>query len=455
MELSDTIFRAYDIRGIYGETLDEEVARLIGRAIGSAVTETGNRAVALARDGRLSGPALLDALAEGIQAGGCDVVDLGRVPTPVLYFAASTLDGVSSGVMVTGSHNPPDYNGFKIVIDGVTLHGDAIQALKRRIREEDFAAGQGQRREHDILPEYLQAVVSRSRGAGKLKVVVDCGNGVAGVIAPTLFRELGHEVVSLFEAVDGTFPNHHPDPGDPENLQDLIRSVKGEGADIGLAFDGDGDRLGVVLPDGRIIYPDVLLMALARDLLNRHPGARVIFDVKCTGALFDVIKAAGGVPEMARTGHSLIKARMKETGALLAGEMSGHIFMAEQWYGFDDALLAGARLLDILIDHDGDTVSFFDGFPDLCTTPEINVSVTEENKFRIIQYLQDEVDFGEGHRTTVDGIRMDYADGWGLCRASNTSPRLVMRYEATDEQALAGIRARFEAAIDEAIKAVG
>ena len=456
-ELSDSLFRAYDIRGIYEDTLTLEAARLIGRAIGSEVRRQGGDTLALARDGRLSGPALLDALAEGVQACGCAVVDLGMVPTPVLYFATWHYPGVNSGVMVTGSHNPPDYNGFKIVINGTTLSGDAIQALKQRIQNQDFSEADrpAGRETRDVLPAYLDALLARHRAPRPLKVVVDCGNGVSGVIAPRALREIGYDVVPLFDEVDGTFPNHHPDPGDPENLRDLMRVVAQERADLGLAFDGDGDRLGVVLPNGTVIYPDILLMALAEDMVARHPGAKVIFDVKCTGALFEVIRAAGGEPEMWRTGHSLIKARMKETGALLAGEMSGHIFFGENWYGFDDGLLAAVRLLDVLGRQDRDAQAFFERFPALCTTPEIPIEVTEENKFRIVEYLQNEVEWGEGARTVLDGIRMDYEDGWGLCRASNTSPKLVTRYEARDERALDAIRARFEAAIREAIDAVG
>lgn len=454
-DLPNDLFRAYDIRGIYEHTLTLENAALIGQAIGSEVREQGETSVALARDGRLSGPVLLDALAEGLRAAGCDVIDLGMVPTPVLYFATYHYPETNSGVMVTGSHNPPDYNGFKIVINGVTLSGDAIQDLKKRIEQRNFTTGAGERVTRDVLPAYLNALQRRHELARPLKVVVDCGNGVAGVVAPEALMLLGVDVVPLFVEVDGTFPNHHPDPGDPENLKDLIATVQRENADLGLAFDGDGDRVGVVLPNGEIVYPDILLMALAEDLVARRPGAKVIFDVKCTGALFDVIRNAGGEPEMWRTGHSLIKARMKETGALLAGEMSGHIFFAEDWYGFDDAVLAAARLLGILSRHDGDAVDYFSRFPVLCTTPEINITVTEENKFRIVDYLQNQVDFGDGERTVLDGIRMDYADGWGLCRASNTSPKLVTRYEASDENALERIRTRFETAIDKAIKAVG
>lgn len=446
-----SIFRAYDIRGIYNETLTDAWAYEIGRAIGSEVQAQGQTAIAIGRDGRLSGPALLLALSEGVQSTGCTVVNVGLVPTPVLYFATHHIEGLNSGVMLTGSHNPGNYNGFKIVIDGVTLSGERIQALHRRIVDQRFAEGQGEYREQDVLVDYQAAFLSAHSLAGPMKVVVDCGNGITGLQAPQVLEALGCEVVPLFTDVDGTFPNHHPDPGDLNNLQDLIASVKAEKADLGLAFDGDGDRVGVVTPAGEVVYPDILLMALAEDMVSRHPGAKVIFDVKCTGSLFDVIRDAGGEPEMWQTGHSLIKARMKETGALLAGEMSGHIFFAEDWYGFDDALVAAARILGIISRTEGGAEALFGRYPVLCTTPEININVTDENKFRIVEYLQTNAEFGEGERRVIDGIRMDYADGWGLCRASNTSPKLVLRYEAVNEDALARIRDLFEKNVKEAM----
>ena len=446
-----SIFRAYDIRGIYNETLTDAWAYEIGRAIGSEVQAQGQTAIAIGRDGRLSGPALLQALSEGVQSTGCAVVNVGLVPTPVLYFATHHIEGLNSGVMLTGSHNPGNYNGFKIVIDGVTLSGERIQALHRRIVDQRFAEGQGEYREQDVLVDYQAAFLSAHSLARPMKVVVDCGNGITGLQAPQVLEALGCEVVPLFTDVDGTFPNHHPDPGDLNNLQDLIASVKAEKADLGLAFDGDGDRVGVITPAGEVVYPDILLMALAEDMVSRHPGAKVIFDVKCTGALFDVIRQAGGEPEMWQTGHSLIKARMKQTGALLAGEMSGHIFFAEDWYGFDDALVAGARLLGIVSRFDGDADALFARYPSLCTTPEINIDVTDDNKFAIVKYLQEHASFGDGERCVIDGIRMDYTDGWGLCRASNTSPKLVLRYEAVNEEALARIRDLFEKNVKEAM----
>lgn len=450
-----SIFRAYDIRGIYGETLTDEWAYQIGRSIGSEVLAQGQKAIAVARDGRLSGPALVKALSDGIRATGCDVVDVGMVPTPVLYFATYHLDGLNSGVMLTGSHNPGNYNGFKIVIDGSTLSGDRIQSLYQRIVADDLvSAATGDYQEVGVLAAYQEAFLAAHSLARPMKVVVDCGNGITGLQAPQALAALGCEVVPLFTEVDGTFPNHHPDPGDLKNLEDLIARVKEEKADLGLAFDGDGDRVGVITPAGEVVYPDILLMALAEDMVARHPGAKVIFDVKCTGTLFEVIRQAGGEPEMWQTGHSLIKARMKETGALLAGEMSGHIFFAEDWYGFDDALVAAARILGIISRTDGDADALFERFPSLCTTPEINIDVTEENKFAIVDYLQNHADFGEGERRVIDGIRMDYADGWGLCRASNTSPKLVLRFEATNEESLNRIRERFENNVRKAMEAL-
>lgn len=449
--MDDTIFRAYDIRGIYQETLTESAARLIGQSIGTTVQATGQKRIAIARDGRDSGPALRDALSDGVRNSGCDVVDVGMVPTPALYFATHHYNDLNSGVMITGSHNPANYNGFKIVIDGVTLSGDAILALRDRIKSGDLAEGQGSYEEREILGSYEQVFVERHSLDRPLKIVVDCGNGVAGVQAPALLAAIGCDVVPLFAEIDGSFPNHHPDPGDPKNLQDLMAAVAGHSADLGLAFDGDGDRVGVVTPSGNIIYPDILLMALAEDMVSRNPGAKVIFDVKCTGALFDVINGFGGEPEMWKTGHSLIKARMKETGALLAGEMSGHIFFAENWFGFDDAAVASARLLSILSGYEGDADAFFARYPALCTTPEMTLSVTDETKFGVVEFLQKHGDFGKGDRCVIDGIRMDYSDGWGLCRASNTSPKLVMRFEARDATAMKRIQTVFESNIDKAI----
>ena len=445
--LPASIFRAYDIRGIVDDTLTEASVEQIGQAIGSEAAQRGESTVVVARDGRLSGERLQSALIRGLTAAGRNVINIGMVPTPVLYFATHILEGTTSGVMVTGSHNPPDYNGFKIVLGGETLSGEAITALYQRIVEGNLEHGQGGVREEDVREAYLQRVISDIDVKRPIKAVVDCGNGVAGEMGPQLIERLGVETIPLFAEIDGTFPNHHPDPGKPENLKDLIAKVKETQADIGLAFDGDGDRLGVITPDGKLIYPDHLLMAFADDMLTRNAGAKVIFDVKCTGNLIQVIEKAGGEPEMWRTGHSLIKARMKETGAQLAGEMSGHIFFKERWYGFDDGMYAAARLLEILAGQSNNADAYFASFPLDIGTPEINIGVTDDNKFALVEKLAREGDFGDGIKTTLDGIRVDYPDGWGLCRASNTTPMLVLRFEGKNTESLARIRARFDEAL--------
>lgn len=442
-----SIFRAYDIRGIVGKTLNTEIVYQIGLALGSEAAARGETTLVVARDGRISGPELTQALKDGITATGRDVIDIGQVPTPVLYFATHQLQGTTSGIMVTGSHNPPDYNGFKCVLAGETLYGEAITSLYQRIQENNIQHGQGFEKPRDISQAYLQAVLERVQLKRPLKVVVDTGNGVAGELAPLLLQQLGCEVTALFTEIDGTFPNHHPDPGKPENLQDLIAKVQETGADLGLGFDGDGDRVGVITPSGQLIYPDQLMMTFAEDLLERNPGARVIYDVKCTGKLGEVITAAGGQPEMYRTGHSLIKARMKATGALLAGEMSGHIFFKENWFGFDDGLFAAARLLEILAAQDQDADRFFARHPQNLSTPEINITVTDENKFALVERLAKEGEFGDGQKTTLDGIRVDYSDGWGLCRASNTTPMLVLRFEGQTQAALDRIAQCFQQAL--------
>lgn len=446
-----SIFRAYDIRGIVDETLTEDGVRAIGQSIGSEAAARGESTVVVARDGRLSGPRLSKALIAGLRDAGRDVIDIGMVPTPVLYYATHILEGTRSGVMLTGSHNPANYNGLKIVLAGETLSGDAITDLYRRLTENDLSQGEGSLREEDVRERYLDQITGDVVVKRPLKAVVDCGNGVAGEMGPELIRRLGVDTIALFDEIDGNFPNHHPDPGKPENLRDLIAKVKETGADIGLAFDGDGDRLGVVTPKGEILYPDRLMMALSEDLIERVPGARIIFDVKCTGNLATVIEKAGGTPEMWRTGHSLIKARMKETGAALAGEMSGHIFFKERWFGFDDGLYGAARLLEILAKQDVDADTFFDRYPQDLGTPEINVEVTDETKFAIVERLAREGDFGtDGVKTTLDGIRVDYADGWGLCRASNTTPVLVLRFEGKSEEALERIKDSFRVALKQA-----
>ncbi|CAD5106295.1 Phosphoglucosamine mutase [Pseudomonas carbonaria] len=442
--LPTSIFRAYDIRGVVGDTLTTETAYWIGRAVGSESLARGEPCVAVGRDGRLSGPELVQALIQGIADTGCQVSDIGMVPTPALYYAANVLEG-KSGVMLTGSHNPPDYNGFKIMIAGDTLANEQIQALRQRIESNDLASGVGNVEQVDILDRYFKQIRDDIALAKPLRVVVDCGNGVAGVIAPQLIEALGCTVIPLFCDVDGTFPNHHPDPGKPENLEDLITKVKAEKADLGLAFDGDGDRVGVVTNEGTIIYPDRLMMLFAKDVVSRNPGADVIFDVKCTRRLGALISGYGGRPVMWKTGHSLIKKKMKETGALLAGEMSGHIFFKERWFGFDDGIYSAARLLEILSLDKRDAEHVFSAFPVDISTPEINVQVTEETKFRIIERLQSGGEWGEGSVTTLDGVRVDYPKGWGLVRASNTTPVLVLRFEGDTQAELERIRELFRA----------
>lgn len=441
-ELSADIFRAYDIRGIVGETLSPDIVQLIGLAIGSEAVDRGANTLCIGYDGRHSSPELADALARGVMATGCDVVQIGAVPTPVLYFATHEL-GTGSGIMVTGSHNPADYNGLKIMLAGETLFGEAIQKLYQRAQTGDFVSGQGSQSASDVRRAYLDRIVGDIAVAAPLKVVVDAGNGIAGELGPMLIEELGCEVVPLYCDVDGDFPNHHPDPGKPANLADLIAKVEETGADLGLAFDGDGDRLGVVANTGKIIWPDRLLMLFARDVVSRNPGADVLYDVKCSRRLAGVISEAGGRPIMWKSGHSLMKAKMKETGALLAGEMSGHVFFSERWYGFDDGLYSAARLLEILGIEDRHSSEVFEDFPEDVSTPELNVEVTEDTKFGIIERLSQSGTFGDGNISTIDGVRVDYADGWGLCRASNTTPVLVLRFEAETEEALERIKTLF------------
>jgi phosphomannomutase/phosphoglucomutase len=447
--LSPSIFKAYDIRGIIGKTLDAEVARLIGQAFGSAALAKGEKTVVIGRDGRLSGPELIAALAQGLQATGVDVIDLGVVVTPMVYFGTHVL-GAASGIMVTGSHNPPDYNGFKMVLAGEAIYGEAIQALYQRILHQEFVAGSGSYRTYDIKAEYLQRIIGDVKLARPLKIAVDCGNGVAGAFAADLYRGMGCEVTELFCEVDGTFPNHHPDPAHPENLQDLIRCLQNGDAEIGLAFDGDGDRLGVVTKDGQIIYPDRQLMLFAEDVLTRNPGAQILYDVKCTRHISAWVKARGGVPLMWKTGHSLVKAKLRETGSPLGGEMSGHIFFKDRWYGFDDGLYAGARLLEIL-SRVADMTATLNNLPQSASTPELQLQLAEGENFSIIAAMQANAHFpGADEVITIDGLRVEYPDGFGLARSSNTTPVIVMRFEAETPAALA----RIQGALKQAILAV-
>jgi phosphomannomutase/phosphoglucomutase len=442
VQVPESIFRAYDIRGIVDQQLSPEVVREIGKAIGSEAFERGEQKVVVARDGRLSGPTLIEALKEGLMASGRDVVDIGEVPTPVLYFATNYLD-TRTGVMLTGSHNPANYNGLKIVIAGETLAQEGIKKLYQRIQQGEFVSGSGSEESRNLVPDYLGQITADVALAQPLKVAVDCGNGVAGALVPRLLQGLGCEVIGLYCDVDGHFPNHHPDPSKPENLQDLIKMVKDEGCDIGLAFDGDGDRLGVVASDGTIVWPDRQMMLYAIDVLSRNPGADIIFDVKCTRHLPKVIASHGGRPIMWKTGHSLVKAKMKETGALLAGECSGHIFFKERWYGFDDALYTAARLLEILAGDVRSSAEVFEALPNSLATPELNVTISDTRKFEFVKKLANNGTFPNGRINTIDGIRVDFDDGWGLVRASNTTPCLVVRFEADSQASLDRIKDMF------------
>ncbi len=440
------IFKAYDIRGIVGRTLTAQGVELIGRALGSECRALGGRSFAIGRDGRLSGPDLAQALARGIQASGIDVVDVGMVTTPMGYFAAHEL-GTGSAVLVTGSHNPPEYNGLKMVLNGVTLAGEAIQQVRRRVDAGDYARGAGSYTRADVRGAYLARIAEDVKLARPLRVAVDCGNGVAGSVAPELYRRLGCEVTELYCEVDGTFPNHHPDPTQPGNLADLVALLAAGTSDLGLAFDGDGDRLGVVTRSGAIIYADRLLMPLAADVLRRRPGAEIVFDVKCTRNLPEWIRRHGGRPAMWKTGHSLIKARMQETGAALAGEMSGHIFFAERWYGFDDGLYAGARLLEVLSQGD-DPSAALEALPDSVATPELHLPLAEGEPHGLIAQLQRDARFpGATEIITLDGLRVEYSDGFGLARASNTTPVVVLRFEAQDAAGLQRIQDAFRSVL--------
>ena len=446
MKLPAEIFRTYDIRGIVGRTLTASIVRDIGRALGSLGRERNAPTFAVCRDGRLSGPELIAALTEGLMAAGADVIDVGMAPTPIAYFAAVHLN-CGSCVAVSGSHNPPDYNGLKMVVAGDTLYGDDIQRLRTRIERGELKSGAGQRREADVLGAYVERIAGDVKLARPMKIAVDCGNGVAGMLAPLLYRRLGCEVTELYTEVDGRFPNHHPDPAQPENLAELITTLKNGDAELGLAFDGDGDRLGVVTKDGEIIYADRQLMLLAQDVLSRNPGAQIIYDVKSTRLLAPWIERHGGKPLIWKTGHSLIKAKLKETGALLAGEMSGHTFFKERWYGFDDALYGGARLLEVL-SRERDPSAVLKRLPNAPSTPELHWALAEGEPHALVAKLQAAKPFPGAQRVlTIDGVRVEYADGFGLARASNTTPVIVIRFEADDTAALERIKNDFRRAL--------
>jgi len=442
-ELNDSIFREYDIRGIAERDLGDAAVYQIGLAIGSQAAQQGQDTVAVGYDGRHTSPAITDALIRGLTASGRDVINIGLVPTPLLYFATHEL-GTQTGVMVTGSHNPPDYNGLKIVIAGETLFGEGIQQLKQRIHSQNFTQGQGSVSEQDVSTQYINTIVGDVAVAQPLKIVLDCGNGAGSILAPRVLTELGCDVIPLFCEIDGSFPNHHPDPSVPANLDDLINAVRREDADIGIALDGDADRIGVVSKKGNIILPDRLLMLFAQDVVSRNPGADVIFDVKCTRHLNSLISSYGGRPILWKSGHSNIKAKMQETGALLGGELSGHIFFKERWFGFDDGIYSAARLIEILSTTDPDLENLLAQFPSSIATPEIHVAVSEDRKFAVMENLARSLHFEEAKITQLDGIRADFPDGWGLVRASNTTPVLTLRFEAETPQAMQRIQQQFK-----------
>jgi phosphomannomutase/phosphoglucomutase len=450
MQLSPSIFKAYDIRGIIEETLDPSIAKLIGQAFGTEMRELGETDIVIGRDGRLSGPSLIEALTEGLLSTGINVIDLGMVATPMVYFATNhTINSKTpkSGIMITGSHNPPNYNGFKMVLATAAIYGEQIQALRKRIEAKQFISGKGTRSTFDIFPMYLNYIVGDVKLARPIKIAVDCGNGVGGAFAGKLFRALGCEVQELFCEVDGHFPNHHPDPAHLENLQDLIKNLQTTDNELGLAFDGDADRLGVVTKNGQVIFPDRQMMLFAKDVLSRNPGGQIIYDVKCTRNLATYVKQHGGVPLMWKTGHSLVKAKLKETGAPLAGEMSGHIFFKDRWFGFDDGLYTGARLLEILTKEE-DPNRTLNNLPNAICTPELQLACAEGESFTIVENIKAHAKFPTSESiNTIDGIRVEYADGFGLARPSNTTPVVVMRFEADSEQALLRIQNEFRTAL--------
>jgi len=455
MPIDASILRAYDIRGRVDRELTETTVAWLGQAIGSAAADAGQSTIVVGYDGRESSPRLAAALRRGLMAAGRSVIDIGQVPTPVMYFATHWLD-TQAGVVVTGSHNPPEYNGLKTIINGRPLWGEAITALGERIRQGDLVTGTGETRSLDVIDDYRRRITDEIRLSRPIKAVVDCGNGVPGAIAPSVLAAIGAEVVPLFCEVDGQFPHHHPDPTVPDNLTDLIQAVADHRADVGLAFDGDGDRLGVVDETGHIIWADRQMMCYAQSVLAEHPGGGIIFDVKCSAALATVVEAAGGQPIMWKTGHSLIKEKLHETRAPLAGEMSGHLFFNDRWYGFDDGIYAAARLLEILAADDRPVSGVFAALPEPVATPEIRLDLQEGEPHRLISALMARAEaFDQATVTTIDGLRVDFADGWGLVRASNTQPCLVMRFEGSDAASLARIRERFEGLIQRAAEASG
>ena len=442
MAISEDIFRAYDIRGIVETALTPDAVTQIGQAFASEARAQGQTKVVIGRDGRLSSPDLANALSNGLRAGGCDVVDVGMVPTPVLYYATHKLE-TGTGIMITGSHNPPEYNGLKMLIAGHTIYGDGVKSLYQRIVDGNIENGEGSYEQQDVIPEYIETITSDIQLTRPLNIAVDCGNGVAGVLAVDLFKKLGCEVTELFCDVDGTFPNHHPDPSKPENLEDIKKVIAEKQLDLGLAFDGDGDRVGIIDDKQNIIWADRQMMLYAGDVLERKPGAQIIFDIKSSTNLANYIKEHGGEPLMWKTGHSFIKAKMKETGAELAGEMSGHIFFKERWFGFDDGLYSAARMLEILSKRNQTSSEIFDELPDSINTPELQIMFDEGEHYKFMEKFKQEANFENADIITIDGMRVNYAEGWGLIRPSNTTPCLVLRFEANNQEVLEEIQDKF------------
>lgn len=444
MSVNSAIFRAYDIRGIVSTDLTPDTVELIGKAFGTQAKKENQTAVVIGRDGRLSSPELAERLASGILSTGLDVIDIGLVPTPVLYFATYYFE-TGTGIMITGSHNPPEYNGLKMMMAGNTLHSESIQHLLSIIQNNEFStAAEGAFQQSDVISEYISRITNDIQLDKPIKFAFDCGNGAAGEVATRLFNALNCNAKGLFTDIDGHFPNHHPDPSKPENLKDLIDCIHADSLELGLAFDGDGDRLGVVDANGNIIWADRQMMLYSKDILSRNPNTPIVFDVKCSQNLAKEISAAGGQPVMGKTGHSFVKAKIKETGALLGGEMSGHIFFKERWFGFDDGLYTAARLLEILSKNTRTPTEIFDALPNSVNTPELNIQFDEGEHYKFIDRFVNEADFPDAEKVIIDGVRANFENGWGLVRASNTTPCLVLRFEANNEQALAEIQAAFK-----------
>lgn len=446
MKVNSEIFRAYDIRGIFERELSQDLIYKIGQAVGSQVLDENSKQIYVGRDGRISGKEVSDRFIEGILATGCDVIFIGLVHTPLLYFA--TFEGVTkNGVMITGSHNPKEYNGFKIVINNSSLKEDDIQNLKLKIEQSDFRVGSGKLSKESFNETYVKKISTKINIKNKLKIVLDCGNGSGGVLGPEILRNYSSELIELFCEVDGNFPNHHPDPSEPKNLSKLIETVKKENADLGIAFDGDGDRLGVIDSEGEMIFPDRYLALMAEDILRKNKSGKIVFDVKCSKQLEQVIRRNNGIPIMTKTGHSFIKSEITRTGAILGGEMSGHIFYNDNWYGFDDGIFASLRLLEILSTQNISTHEVFKKIPKMFSTPEIKISINDTEKFRVVEELKNNFK-PEGYNSILlDGLRLEEEDSWGLIRASNTTPALVLRFEANTEKKLMQIKELFQNAL--------